>query len=174
MAPLNPMTAMLIMQGISALGSTAASALSDGQEMQPFEGNLSPESILGGGVAGLSGLFNQIAGEDYAFPDAYVQTPESYSGGGLPMTIGLSGRDPKAGVGRRLSDVVKRSTKPLSEVSLTPIASTGNGTRRRNPSNPVIGHAVPRPGGSATNSAGEALSALQILRGTRTRSGGTR
>lgn len=71
----------------------------DGQELSSFEGKgeLDPTRMLGKSNA----LFNELgriladrASQPVILPSAFAQQPGSYTGGGLPMPIGLTSVDP--------------------------------------------------------------------------------
>jgi len=166
---MNPLIAAAL---IGAGGSFLSGLWGDsGQERQAFSGNLSPERLLNAALGSIGGLSDYIGQTDYEFPDAYVQTPPGYTGGGLPMRIGVTGVDPRVGVGISMGDVVKRrapySFKGIAEAGA---GVTGHpGSRRRSPGTPTIGKAVPR-GQAQASDAAEALSALELLRGARRRS----
>ena len=85
----------------SALGGPVLSALfaPEGQEISSFEGptTLSPQATLGQ-AQGMVNAISQIAmsrvNQPVSLPSAVVQTPGAYTGGGLPMPIGVSSQDP--------------------------------------------------------------------------------
>lgn len=162
------MDPLIVAALIGAGGSFLSGLLEDsGQERQAFSGNLSPERLLNTALGSIGGLSDYIGQTDYEFPDAYVQTPPGYIGGGLPMRIGVTGVDPRVGVGISMGDVVKRR----APYSFKGIAEAGMGTpgaRRRTPGAVTTGKAVPR-GQAQASDAAEALSALELLRGARRR-----
>lgn len=82
--------------GGSVLGAVTAP---EGQELQSFEGegNLDPRQALTdarGAVTSMLGTLQQRASRPIELRSAYVQQPPVFSGGGLPMPIGVSGMDP--------------------------------------------------------------------------------
>jgi hypothetical protein len=75
----------------------------DGQEIQSFdtpEGRargIDPYGVMDeahNGVKNYGNLLQEILGRDVTLPSSYVQSPPTITGGGLPMPIGVSGRDP--------------------------------------------------------------------------------
>ena len=86
----------LAMGGMQALGG----ALGGGQSPEGgvgFKGPLHPAKLLSRGldnVSQLGGIMAERAGQPVSLPSAFWQQPPMFQGGGLPMSIGLSGRDP--------------------------------------------------------------------------------
>lgn len=101
-AGMDPMMAMMIAQ----IGSTLFSQLfggGGGEDRQTFEGetrggrSLDPRDLLAGGLSTLSDVgtaARNYAAQPVQLRSAYAQQPPSFTGGGLPMPIGVTGRDP--------------------------------------------------------------------------------
>lgn len=71
----------------------------EGQELQTFEGEgaLDPKQMLGESKIRIEDMIRQLgerANRPVSLPSAYVQQPPVFTGGGLPMPIGVSGMDP--------------------------------------------------------------------------------
>lgn len=71
----------------------------EGQELQSFSDvpGLNPATYLGdvnGLMAELGRVLSNQASQPVSLPSAYVQQPGAYTGGGLPMPIGVVGMDP--------------------------------------------------------------------------------
>lgn len=71
----------------------------EGQELQTFEGEggLDPRQMLGEGkvrIEDMMRLLTERANRPVTLPSAYVQQPPVFTGGGLPMPIGVVGQDP--------------------------------------------------------------------------------
>ena len=86
---------------IGAVGGPTLSALftPEGQELSSFEGRgaLDPVTMLTNvnTILGRVGKgVTERAATPISLPSSYVQTPPVFSGGGLPMPIGVSGQDP--------------------------------------------------------------------------------
>lgn len=98
---MDPATAALILSGIgSALGGFFGGPdTPEGQNLGSFEnmGELDPRSLLSSALFSINemggGLSNLLA-SPINIPGAAVQQPPSFFGGGMPMPIGLTGRDP--------------------------------------------------------------------------------
>jgi hypothetical protein len=82
--------------GMQALGG----ALGGGQAPDQgtgYRGDLHPARLLTRGLGNidqLGGIMAERAGQPVSLPSAFIQQPPMFQGGGLPMSIGLSGRDP--------------------------------------------------------------------------------
>jgi hypothetical protein len=83
------------------IGGPALSGLlaPDGQERQSFEGSgaTDPRAVLGRNNDMLTRMMQAVtdrAATPISLPSAVVQQPGSYTGGGLPMPIGLVASDP--------------------------------------------------------------------------------
>ena len=95
---LDPATMMLIGGAASAAGPVLANVFApEGQELSPFRGNTDPQAMLGR----TNELMNMIgqavadrAASPISLPSSFVQQPGAYTGGGLPMPIGLVASDP--------------------------------------------------------------------------------
>lgn len=94
-------SAQYMWPAFAMLGSNAISALAapEGQELQSFEGipGLAPGEIMGDArdlIGELGSVLSQRASQPIQLRSAYAQQPPVYTGGGLPMPIGLSGVDP--------------------------------------------------------------------------------
>lgn len=64
------------------------------QPRTPYEGANSPENTLTearGADEGVYQILSELLGRGVQLPDAVVNTPQGFSGGDLPMPIGLSG-----------------------------------------------------------------------------------
>ena len=86
---------------IGALGGPVLSSLfaPEGQELSSFEGRgaLDPVTMLTNVNTMLGRVGKGVterAATPISLPSSYVQTPPVFSGGGLPMPIGVSGQDP--------------------------------------------------------------------------------
>lgn len=84
-----------------ALGGPVLSSLfaPEGQELSSFEGHgaIDPVTMLGNVNALIGRMGRGVADRaatPISLPSAYVQQPGVYSGGGLPMPIGVVGSDP--------------------------------------------------------------------------------
>lgn len=100
--------ALLISSLIGAGSSIAAGAMSkDPVERTPYTGALSPENMLQAFLNKQGPILDNVANQQYSLPDAYVQTPPTIVGPGLPGAIGLTGSDPRNGQGISTQDVVK-------------------------------------------------------------------
>lgn len=100
----------LIWMSLINMGGNALSSLfaPDGQELQSFEGEgaripgstyttLDPRHTLGvaqGNISGMLGTLRDRASQPINLRGATVQQPPVFTGGGLPMPIGVSGTDP--------------------------------------------------------------------------------
>lgn len=94
---LDPGSALLA----GSLGGPVLSALfaPEGQELSSFEGHgaIDPVTMLGNVNALIGRMGRGVADRaatPISLPSAYVQQPGVYSGGGLPMPIGVVGSDP--------------------------------------------------------------------------------
>lgn len=86
----------------SAVGPALAAAFApDGQERESFAGtNMAPLRMMNQANDFTRNLGTALAGRvatGVNLPSAYVQQPGTYSGGGLPMPIGLVASDPALG-----------------------------------------------------------------------------
>ena len=88
----------LAMGGMGALGGALGGGQAPGAEgAEGFQGPLHPARLLQrglGNIENLGGVMTERAGMPVALPSAFVQPTPMFRGGGLPMPIGLSGRDP--------------------------------------------------------------------------------
>ncbi len=175
---MDPMTMYLIASAIGAGGSAVSGALSGGdQELEPYHGSVDPEALLATVLPNIEALQRRIAGQSFSLPDAYVRTPPGYSGGGLPMRIGLSGSDPRAGVGLKMSDVVSYGSADAPGLDfpvpdyLPARRPTSEATYTGNQAVTRVGRRAPRTTAPSAG-ADDALSALELLRGARRPSGG--
>lgn len=101
---MDPITLSMIMSGIfGGLGGLFGGNGSQGQQKASFENesggghSLDPRNLLGQGLSANDDamrMFTDRLAQGYELPGAYAQSPPSFSGGGLPMPIGLTGRDP--------------------------------------------------------------------------------
>lgn len=96
-AGMNPLIAMMIMQGGGAL-LDAFSGDDETGERESFKGtSVDPEKMLAGAsgnIAGLGKALVQKANKPVQLRGVTAQTPQGMSGGVLPFDIGLSGQDP--------------------------------------------------------------------------------
>src|SRR5688572_12511706 len=98
---MDPMTWMMIASlassGIGALGNYFGGG-EDGPPVKSFEGGpLDPQNMLLKSNASIAGMGNALAkraGQGVNLRGVTVQTPKGFSGGMLPQSIGLSGKDP--------------------------------------------------------------------------------
>lgn len=86
---------------IGMIGSSLISALGmpQGQDLQSFEGEgaLDPRQALTDASGNITDLLDTLRGranQPVQLRSAYVQQPPVFSGGGLPVPIGLTGTDP--------------------------------------------------------------------------------
>lgn len=157
----------------------------EGQDLQTFEGerrgnlSLDPRDVMAHGITAMGRFgdsLNDILSQPVNLRSAYVQDLPSFSGGGLPMPIGVSGRDlamsdpsllslqspyvnrdPFQGLGTFLSG------DPLGQSSGVPQGSNP-GARRRIPNNPdPKGLDIPEYQMQQVGDVDEALEALDIL-----------
>jgi hypothetical protein len=98
-----PVATMIGMLG-GGLGGPLLSGMfaPDMQERQSFEGEpgLSPTDFLGRTrdiMGELGSVLSDRASQPVSLPSAFVQQPGAYTGGGLPMPIGVVGSDPALG-----------------------------------------------------------------------------
>ena len=175
---MGPLAIMAIMAAVQAASSLASGALSDsGQEKEPFEG-IDSSALMNDILFSTRDAGNRIGRTSYELPDAYVQTPPGYYGGGLPMPIGLYGTDPRAGVGVKSSDVVKVAPAQTGNSLMRRgpwQAGESNGTRTPSADAVFTGRTARRryqPMFGATDDSDEAMSALEILRSGNARNRG--
>lgn len=82
---------------VTALGTVGARIFApQGQKLSSFEGSgaLDPHATLTEAKSMIEAVFGQMmnrANSPVDLSDAYVQSPPSFSGGGLPMPIGVTG-----------------------------------------------------------------------------------
>lgn len=155
------------------------------QKRQSFNGqhygglDLSPASMVGQGATQV-GRWGQsltdLASQPIELPGAYAQQPGTYTGGGLPMPIGLSGMDPALSDPQKyltMSGVTNRNPfgelgnqaqgDPLHGVTPPPPGQAGGGNAMDVPAGTV---AMRPPGGGRdlmNNDSSQALAALQLL-----------
>lgn len=88
-------TAALISSLIGGGASLAGGLLAPtNQQLKSFSGtSVDPETMLAKYFSDNQAMQKSIQGQKFSLPDAHVQTPQGFSGGGLPFTIGLSGHD---------------------------------------------------------------------------------
>ena len=86
---------------IAQLGASGIEAwgMPDGQELQSFEGNtnVDPRNMYGEArdqINDMTGLLKARAMRPVSTRSGYVQQPPVFTGGGLPMPIGVVGMDP--------------------------------------------------------------------------------
>lgn len=88
---MDPATIMIISSILGAAGNAASG--SSGQQVASFDGTAAdPESRMAQTyklLEGLGGAMSKQQSQGYSLPDAVVQTPQGFSGHGLPMNIGL-------------------------------------------------------------------------------------
>ncbi len=87
---------LLAQLGVAGIGAWAAP---EGQELQSFEGEgqLDPRQMLGEGKLRIEDMLTQLSDRNargVSVRSGYVQQPPVFTGGGLPMPIGVSGMDP--------------------------------------------------------------------------------
>lgn len=94
--PVDPTIIALIIQGITGgLGAI----MNQGQKRQSFDfpgSQVKPQALLTEGtgrVRGMEDMMMNLLGQGVSLPDANVQQPGAYAGGGLPFPIGLTGSD---------------------------------------------------------------------------------
>lgn len=110
--------ALLLSQlGVSGINAWAAP---DGQELQSFEGHgpLDPRNMYSEARSQTNDMIEQLkarANRPVTVRSAYVQQPPVFTGGGLPMPIGVSGMD------AALADRSLLSLPGLSGASVDPI-----------------------------------------------------
>lgn len=81
---------MAILGGLSLFGSSTP-------KPHPFTGSVAPQALMESGVGkadDLQGMLTDRLKKGVQLRSAYVQQPPTMSGGGLPMNIGVTGRDP--------------------------------------------------------------------------------
>lgn len=95
-----PVAQMIGMLGAGIGGPVLASMFApEGQELQSFQDvpGLRPTEFLGRTrdvMSELGQLLSDRAGQPVSLPSAYVQTPPAYTGGTLPMPVGVNAQDP--------------------------------------------------------------------------------
>lgn len=107
---------------LGQLGSAGISAwgMPDGQELQTFEGEgeLDPRNMMGEARTQINDMIGQTkarANRPVSVRSGYVQQPPVFTGGGLPMPIGVVGMD------AALADKSLLSLPGLSGVNVDPI-----------------------------------------------------
>jgi hypothetical protein len=126
----NPLVLSTIIQG--ALGLTGGILGGDGQELSSFEGQgaIDPatmmKNILGKTEMAYSDARDR-ASSPINLPSSYVQQPPTFTGGGLPMPIGVSGRDPA---------LDNPALKGMDALGVIGGATTNTTPISRNPRNP--------------------------------------
>jgi hypothetical protein len=160
---------------ISALGRLGGAALApSGTEFKSFGslpiGNesITPRQLVGSTLTGIAGLGDAVTRRAEGPVDlraSIVQQPPTFTGGGLPMPIGLTGRDPAHAdpsllrrEGTDLGDPFNIVTRQRARTA-TPRTATSSATSalRR----PDLG--TQQQNLAPTNDASEALGAAQLL-----------
>ena len=95
---MDPLTLSLILSAIVGGGQSASSFNApQGTKFGTFAGtNTDPRHLLSQAITGNQDLLRLVSERALQPPNIrnqFVQTPPSFSGGGLPMPIGLTGRD---------------------------------------------------------------------------------
>lgn len=87
----------------SLMGGIGGMFGGEGQELESFSReawdgvNLDPRKLMATGIkqhSGLSSAVTELARKPIKLRSAYAQSPPTFAGGGMPMPIGLTGRDP--------------------------------------------------------------------------------
>jgi hypothetical protein len=169
---MDPTTALILSQlGSAFLGGMFTP---EGQELQSFgtgNGDMSAPNLLREAMRNsrdVFGMASDFAREPVSLPGSYVQDLPSFAGGGMPLPIGVTGRDPFAPRGRNagsdgssslsLPGIARRRPAAGSLASDELFAPAGRrpGVRRR-------GIPTPQgPQGGGDDSA-DAMAALQML-----------
>lgn len=169
---MDPITAYLIGQGLQ-IGGAALFGGSDGQEREPFTGSADPQNLLSSLVrelGSLQGPLQQRAGQGGSTPSAYAQPLPSFSGGGLPMTIGAPALDPGfldpsllRSPGLQMPSAPQPDTSG-SEAIQGPPRRRGIGAATAENVGRALGRTAPRGFGAGDPSGGEREEILQSLR----------
>lgn len=184
----DPASAMIlssiIMGGTSIAGGLMAP---EGQELSTFEGTeADPTQLLSHIIKQIGGQYQQSATraqESVQLPSSFVQGLPTFTGGGLPMPIGVRGRDPmlapdgnsslQGNVRRRVSMGEPQATgnmqgEPTSDFGLPDFRST-TATPRRRGTDLLSGQmpsSQPQPGVGPDDEFSRALGAADLLRMT--------
>jgi hypothetical protein len=117
-------------------GSAVGGALGGGQgppgdESEGFRGALHPSKLLQRGLGNidlLGGVMTERARQPAFLPSSFVQPTPMFRGGGLPMSIGLSGRDPAISRPALLASPGTTFPEPAKGKEAYPDLYTGLGT----------------------------------------------
>lgn len=131
-------------------GLGLAGGLFGGNSQNPYQtrnsfeghGTNDPNVMLSGGVGKTNDAIDAIIaqlGQGVSLPGAVAQTPMAFSGGGLPMAIGVNGVDPALADPSILS-------RPGVQMRGSGGSNGGLNTNQGTPANPK--YAVPRPPGA--------------------------
>jgi|TARA_R110002051_G_scaffold179045_5_gene248900 hypothetical protein len=96
MSGMEPALLTLLGAGLSAGGGAASAMFGPNSSTGPFRSGIA-DKLLNQGVGAaeeLGGIVTDRLAQDVKLPDAYVQAPQTFSGGGLPMPLGIFGQDP--------------------------------------------------------------------------------
>lgn len=145
------------------LGSGALSAMGRGQDYTPIpfqnDSNTVPDALLQQVRTLLNTTESRIRNKPITFasvmPDAYVQGMPSFTGGGLPMPIGLTGKDPRAYMpnGQPGLTPFTQGTPDYPDVGTQPLPG-GPGSQRDPTPIPDTGTPPPPGNGGGANSQG--------------------
>lgn len=144
------------------------------QEMQTFEGesrgglSLDPRDMMGFGLTAMGRFgdsMNERLSQPINLPSSFVQGLPTFSGGGLPMPIGVTGRDPAEADPSML-------TRQSSYTNRDPFQGIGNlmsgdplapkpGAQLRSPGNDILTGGQP-----AGDDMQEAMGAVDLLMGS--------
>tara|TARA_R110002020_G_scaffold183895_2_gene380437 strand:+ start:543 stop:1241 length:699 start_codon:yes stop_codon:yes gene_type:complete len=115
-------------------GSFLGGALGGGEphaDAEGYRGVLHPARLLQRGLGNLDlmgGMLTERARQPAFLPSSFVQQPPMFRGGGLPMSIGLSGRDPAISRPALLAAPGAAFPEPAAGSEAYPDAFTGLGS----------------------------------------------
>lgn len=157
----------LIMAGIG--GASLFGGGGSNQERATFEGeqrgglSLDPRDLLGAGITA-TGRFGDDLYDRYAegayLPGAFAQAPPTFTGGGLPMPIGVTGRD----LQEARPDQQSPHLRSGGVTRRDPFQGLGN-MMSGDPTNPGGGQPAPSPEGrgGGNDPYSEAYAAIDLL-----------
>ena len=96
MSGLEPGMLALLSAGLGAGGGAMSAMFGPNSETGPFRSGIA-DKLLNQGVGAaeeLGGIVTDRLAQDVELPGAYVQATPTFTGGGLPMPLGILGQDP--------------------------------------------------------------------------------
>ena len=157
---MDPVTLSMIMSGIfGGLGGLFGGGGAGAQERASFENetggghSLDPRQLMGAGLNNLNsvmGMFTDRLGQGYELPGAYAQAPPAFAGGGLPMPIGLTGRDPALDDPARHLSIPGVHMRSPGSGGFDMLATLGDGSQNLPSGNRLSANIPPSAGGPST------------------------